>query len=99
MTKLKLTDVVYCFVDNVSGNVMQYYVLPGPEWSERVFKSLVAQIAVGEPREYSFRLVGRFDGLQFHSADKVVMDAEDAGLPIAVELRGEDYVEKMADNV
>ena len=58
-----IVDVVYCFYDEVSKNGMQYYVLPGVEWSERVFKSLVAQIAVGEPKEYSFRLVGRFDGL------------------------------------
>lgn len=58
-----ITDVVYAFYDEVSHNTMQYYVLPGAEWSERVFKSLVAQIAVGEPKEYSFRLVGRFDGL------------------------------------
>lgn len=96
---MRLTDCVYGFVDNVSGNVMQYYVLPGPEWSERVFKSLVAQIAVGEPKEYSFRLLGRFDGLQFHSADKVLLDAEESSIPIFVELRGEDYVEKVVDNV
>lgn len=96
---MRLTDCVYGFVDNVSGNVMQYYVLPGPEWSERVFKSLVSQIAVGEPKEYSFRLIGRFDGLQFHSADKVLLDAEESSIPISVELRGEDYVEKVVDNV
>lgn len=96
---MRLTDCVYGFVDNVSGNVMQYYVLPGPEWSERVFKSLVSQIAVGEPREYSFRLIGRFDGLQFHSADKVLLDAEESSVPITLELRGEDYVEKVVDNV
>lgn len=96
---MRLTDCVYGFVDNVSGNVMQYYVLPGPEWSERVFKSLVSQIAVGEPKEYSFRLIGRFDGLQFHSADKVLLDAEESSIPITLELRGEDYVEKVVDNV
>lgn len=96
---MRLTDCVYGFVDNVSGNVMQYYVLPGPEWAERVFKSLVAQIAVGEPKEYSFRLVGRFDGLQFHSADKVLLDAEESSIPITLELKGEDYVEKVVDNV
>lgn len=96
---MRLTDCVYGFVDNVSGNVMQYYVLPGPEWSERIFKSLVSQIAVGEPKEYSFRLIGRFDGLQFHSADKVLLDAEESSIPISVELRGEDYVEKVVDNV
>lgn len=94
-----IVDVVYCFYDEVSGNSMQYYVLPGAEWAERVFKSLVAQIAVGEPREYSFRLVGRFDGLQFHSADKVIMDANEAGVPVPEILRGDEYVEKMADNV
>ena len=60
-----ITDVVYAFYDEVSHNVMQFYVLPGVEWAERIFKSLVAQIAVGEPREYSFRLVGRFDNLLF----------------------------------
>ncbi len=96
---MRLTDCVYGFVDNVSGNVMQYYVLPGPEWSERVFKSLVGQIAVGEPKEYSFRLIGRFDGLQFHSADKVLLDAEESSIPITLELKGEDYVEKVVDNV
>ena len=63
-----IVDVVYCFFDEVSHNAMQYYVLPGVEWSERVFKNLVAQIAVGEPNEYSFRLVGRFDGLMFLDA-------------------------------
>lgn len=96
---MRLTDCVYGFVDNVSCNVLQYYVLPGPEWSERVFKSLIAQIAVGEPKEYCFRLIGRFDGLQFHSADKVLVDAEESSIPIALELRGEDYVEKVVDNV
>lgn len=97
---MRLTDCVYGFVDNVSGNVMQYYVLPGPEWSERVFKSLVAQIAVGEPKEYSFRLVGRFNNLQFIYADKVLEEAEDASFPIVLELKGEDYVAKeVVDNV
>lgn len=43
-----IVDVVYCFYDEVSNNAMQYYVLPGAEWAERVFKNLVAQIAVGE---------------------------------------------------
>lgn len=92
-------DVVYVFYDEVSHKSMQYYVLPGAEWSERVFKSLVAQIAVGEPREYSFRLVGRFDGLLFLDAEKVMMEANEAGIPVPEILRGEDYVEKMADNV
>lgn len=96
---MRLTDCVYGFVDNVSGNVMQYYVLPGLEWSERVFKSLVAQIAVGEPKEYSFRLIGRFNDLQFIPADKVLEEAENSSVPIAMELRGEDYVEKVVDNV
>lgn len=97
---MRLTDCVYGFVDEVSGNVMQYYVLPGPEWAERVFKTLVAQIAVGEPKEYSFRLVGRFEGLQFHSADKVLLDAEESSIPITLELKGEDYVAKeVVDNV
>ena len=96
---MRLTDCVYGFVDNVSGNVMQYYILPGPEWAERVFKSLVSQIAVGEPKEYSFRLLGRFDGLQFHFADKVLLDAEESSIPITLELKGEDYVEKVVDNV
>lgn len=92
-------DVVYCFYDEVSHNAMQYYVLPGVEWSERVFKSLVAQIAVGEPREYSFRLVGRFDGLLFINSDNVLVEASEAGIPVPEVLRGEDYVEKVADNV
>lgn len=92
-------DVVYVFYDEVSHKSMQYYVLPGAEWSERVFKSLVAQIAVGEPKEYSFRLVGRFDGLLFLDAEKVMMEAAEAGIPVPEILRGEDYVEKMADNV
>lgn len=94
-----ITDVVYAFYDEVSHNAMQYYVLPGVEWSERVFKSLVAQIAVGEPREYSFRLVGRFDGLLFVNADNVLVEAIEAGIPVPEVLRGEDYVEKVADNV
>lgn len=94
-----IVDVVYCFFDEVSQNSMQYYVLPGAEWAERVFKSLVAQIAVGEPREYSFRLVGRFDGLMFLDAEKVLVEADEAGIPVPKILRGEDYVEKMADNV
>lgn len=94
-----ITDVVYVFYDEVSHNTMQYYVLPGAEWSERVFKSLVAQIAVGEPKEYSFRLVGRFDGLLFLDAEKVIMEANEAGIPVPKILRGEEYVEKMADNV
>lgn len=94
-----IVDVVYCFFDEASQNSMQYYVLPGAEWAERVFKSLVAQIAVGEPREYSFRLVGRFDGLMFLDAEKVLVEADEAGIPVPKILRGEDYVEKMADNV
>lgn len=95
-----IVDVVYCFYDEVSGNSMQYYVLPGVEWAERVFKSLVAQIAVGEPREYSFRLVGRFNGLQFISADKVLEECEESAVPITMELRGEDYVcKEVVDNV
>lgn len=94
-----IVNVVYCFFDEVSQNVMQYYVLPGAEWSERVFKSLVAQIAVGEPKEYSFRLVGRFDGLLFVNADNVLLEADESGIPVPEVLRGEDYVEKVADNV
>ena len=94
-----LVDVVYCFYDEVSNNAMQYYVLPGVEWSERVFKSLVAQIAVGEPKEYSFRLVGRFDGVEFLDKEKVMMEANEAGIPVPEILRGEEYVEKVADNV
>ena len=96
---MRLTDCVYGFVDNVSGNVMQHYVLPGPEWAERIFKSLVAQIAVGEPKEYSFRLIGRFNDLQFIPADKVLEEAENSSIPIILELKGEDYVEKVVDNV
>ena len=94
-----IVDVVYCFFDEVSQNSMQYYILPGVEWSERVFKSLVAQIAVGEPKEYSFRLVGRFDGLTFLDAEKVMMEANEAGIPVPEILRGEEYVEKVVDNV
>lgn len=94
-----ITDVVYAFFDEVSKNAMQYYVLPGVEWAERVFKSLVAQIAVGEPKEYSFRLVGRFDGLEFQDVEKVLVEAGEAGIPVPEVLRGEDYVEKVADNV
>lgn len=94
-----LTDVVFAFYDEVSHNVMQYYVLPGPEWAERIFKSLVAQIAVGEPREYSFRLVGRFDGFLFVNADNLLVEASEVGIHVPEVLRGEDYVEKMADNV
>lgn len=94
-----ITDVVYAFFDEVSKNAMQYYVLPGVEWAERVFKSLVAQIAVGEPREYSFRLVGRFDGLHFLDAEKVLVEADEAGIPVPEVLRGDAYVEKVADNV
>lgn len=94
-----ITDVVYCFFDEVSKSSMQYYVLPGIEWAERVFKSLVAQIAVGEPGEYSFRLVGRFDGLTFVNSDNLLVEASEAGIPVLEVLRGEDYVEKVADNV
>ena len=94
-----ICELVYAFYDEVSKNPMQYYVLPGAEWAERIFKSLVAQIAVGEPREYSFRLVGRFDGLLFLDAEKVLVEADEAGLPVPEVLRGEDYVEKVADNV
>lgn len=92
-------DLVYCFYDEVSRNSMQYYVLPGAEWAERVFKSLMAQVAVGEPKEYSFRLVGRFDGLMFLDAEKVLMEATEAGIPVPEILRGEEYVEKVVDNV
>ena len=94
-----ITDVVYTFYDEVSKNSMQYYVLPGIEWAERVFRNLVGQIAVGEPREYSFRLVGRFDGLMFLDAENVLVEANEAGIPVPEVLRGEDYVEKVADNV
>lgn len=94
-----ITDVVYCYFDEVSQNAMQYYVLPGVEWAERVFKNLVAQIAVGEPKEYSFCLVGRFDGLQFLDAEAVIIEANEAGIPVPEVLRGEYYVEKVADNV
>lgn len=92
-------DVVYCFYDEVSNKAMQYYVLPGAEWAERVFKNLVAQIAVGEPKEYSFRLVGRFDGLMFVNADNLLVEADEAGVPIPEILRGDEYVEKVVDNV
>lgn len=94
-----IIDVVYAFYDEVSHNAMQYYVLPGVEWAERTFKSIVPQIKVGEPREYSFRLVGRFDGLQFVNSDNVLVEASEAGIPVPEVLRGEDYVEKVADNV
>ena len=94
-----IVDVVYCFYDEVSNNAMQYYVLPGVEWSERVFKSLVSQIAVGEPKEYSFRLVGRFDGVEFIDKEKVLTEANEAGIPVPEILRGDEYVEKVADNV
>lgn len=94
-----ITDVVYAFYDEVSHNCMQYYVLPGAEWAERIFKNLVAQIAVGEPKEYSFRLVGRFDGLMFVNADNMLVEALEAGIFLSDVLRGEDYVEKVADNV
>lgn len=94
-----IVDVVYCFYDEVSNNAMQYYVLPGVEWSERVFKSLVSQIAVGEPKEYSFRLVGRFDGVEFLDKEKVLTEANEVGIPVPEILRGEEYVEKVADNV
>lgn len=94
-----ITDVVYAFYDEVSHNAMQYYVLPGAEWAERIFKNLVAQIAVGEPKEYSFRLVGRFDGLMFVNADNVLVEALEAETFLPDVLRGEDYVEKVADNV
>lgn len=95
----RIVDVVYCFYDEVSKNTMQYYVLPGVEWAERVFKSLMAQLAVGEPKEYSFRLVGRFDGLMFVNADNVLVEGDEAGIPVPEILRGEDYVEKVVDNV
>lgn len=94
-----IVDVVYCFYDEVSKNSMQYYVLPGVEWAERVFRSLVGQIAVGEPREYSFRLVGRFDGLIFLDTEKVLVEADEAGIPVSEILKGEDYVEKVEDHV
>lgn len=94
-----IVDLVYCFYDEVSNNVLQYYVLPGVEWSERVFMNLVAQIAVGEPKEYSFRLAGRFDGLMFLDAEKVMMEANEVGIPLPEILRGEDYVKKVVDNV
>lgn len=94
-----ITDVVYAFFDEVSQNAMQYYVLPGVEWAERVFKNLVAQIAVGEPREYSFRLVGRFDGLTFVNSENLLVEAEEAGVFVPEVLRGDAYVEKVADNV
>lgn len=94
-----ITDVVYCFFDEVSKNPMQYYILPGVEWAERVFKSLVAQVVVGEPREYSFRLVGRFDGLQFVNFENILVEASEVGISVPHILRGEDYVEKVVDNV
>ena len=94
-----INDLVYAFYDEVSKNTLQFYILPGPEWVERIFKSLVAQIAVGEPREYSFRLVGRFDGLQFVNFEKVLVEASEADIHVPHVLRGEDYVEKVADNV
>lgn len=94
-----IIDVVYAFYDEISHNAMQYYVLPGAEWAERIFKNLVAQIAVGEPKEYSFRLVGRFDGLMFVNADNVLVEALEAGIFLPDVMRGEDYVEKVADNV
>ena len=93
------TDLVYAFYDEVSHNTIQYYVLPGIEWAERIFKSLVAQIAVGEPKEYSFRLVGRFDGLLFVDPKNLLVEAVEAGVTVPEVLRGEDYVEKVADNV
>ncbi len=98
---MRLTDCVYGFVDNVLVMLCEYLrSVPVLNGLSEVFKSLVGQIAVGEPKEYSFRLIGRFDGLQFHSADKVLLDAEESSIPITLELKGEDYVEKKwVDNV
>lgn len=94
-----LHNLIYAFYDDVSGHVMQYYICPDPVWAERTFKTLLKQITCGEPREFSFRLVGMLDELGMIWMDDVILQAQKDGIDLKSMMRGADYEPKMVDNV
>lgn len=94
-----LHNLIYAFFDDVSGHVMQYYICPDPVWAERTFKTLLKQITCGEPREFSFRLVGALDELGMIWMDELILNAQKAGIDLHSYMKGVDYESKMENNV
>lgn len=95
----ELHNLIYAFYDDVSGHVMQYYICPDPVWAERTFKTLLKQITCGEPREFSFRLVGMLDELGMIWMDDVVLEAQKNAIDLKSLMRGADYEQKMENHV
>uniref|UniRef100_A0AAU8AZH3 Replication initiator protein n=1 Tax=Dulem virus 137 TaxID=3145614 RepID=A0AAU8AZH3_9VIRU len=94
-----LHNLIYAFFDDVSGHVMQYYICPDPVWAERTFKTLLSQITCGEPREFSFRLVGALDELGMIWMDELILDAQKNGIELKSHMKGVDYERKVANDV
>lgn len=95
----KLYNLIYAFYDDVSGHVMQYYICPDPVWAKRTFKTLLSQITCGEPREFSFRLVGKLDELGMVCMDDVILEAQKNSIELESHMKGADYEPKMENNV
>ena len=95
----ELHNLIYAFFDDVSGHVMQYYICPDPVWAERTFKTLLKQITCGEPREFSFRLVGALDELGMIWMDELILDAQKNGFDLKSHMKGVDHEPKVENNV
>lgn len=96
---MKLHNLIYALYDDVSCNVLQYYICPDPVWAERTFRTLCQQITCGVPSEFSFRLVGMLDDLTYTDADTVLNTAKSEAIDCKDIIRGSEYERKMADNV
>lgn len=96
---MKFHNLIYALYDDVSDNVLQYYICPDPVWAERTFRTLCQQITCGVPSEFSFRLVGLLDDLTYTDADTVLNTAKSEAIDCKAILKGGDYERKMADNV
>ncbi len=94
-----LHNLIYAFYDDVSGHVMQYYICPDPVWGERTFKTLLSQITCGEPREFSFRLVGALDELGMICMDDLILEAQKNGIDLRNHMKGVDYESKVENHV
>lgn len=95
----EIHNLIYAFYDDVSGHVMQYYICPDSVWAERTFKTLLSQITCGEPREFSFRLVGALDELGMIWMDDVILESQKNGLDVKSHMKGVDYERKVENNV
>lgn len=95
----ELHNLIYALYDDVSGHVMQYYICPNPVWAERTFKTLLKQITCGEPREFSFRLVGALDELGMIWMDDLILNAQKDGIALKSHMKGVDYESNMENNV